>query len=142
MVAAIMLVSALALTSRAQAPASVTVYKSASCGCCANWVEHMRAAGFQIASHDVDDIAVVKRKYSVPADLESCHTAVVGGYVLEGHVPADVVKRLLAERPKVVGVAVPGMPMGSPGMEVPGRKDSYNIISFDQAGQHKVYDRR
>ena len=140
--AAVMVVSALSLSPRAQAPTTVTVYKSASCGCCSNWVEHMRAAGFQIASHDVDDIDAVKKKNGVPADLESCHTALVGGYVVEGHVPADLVKRLLAERPKIVGLAVPGMPVGAPGMEVPGQSASYNVISFDQAGQHKIYARR
>lgn len=127
---------------RAQTARSVTVYKSPTCGCCSSWVEHMRANGFEIVAHDVDDIDAEKKKHGVPADLGSCHTALVGGYVVEGHVPADVVKRLLAERPKVAGIAVPGMPMGAPGMEVPGRRDPYTIVSFDQTGQSKVYERR
>ena len=130
-------------SSRAQQrPPSATVYKTATCGCCAKWVDHMRAQGFVVKVHDVDDIGSVKAKFGVPRELGSCHTAVVGGYVIEGHVPADAVKRLLRERPKVAGLAVPGMPVGSPGMEQPGRQDPYAIVSFDQAGQRRIYERR
>jgi hypothetical protein len=123
------------------APAPVAVYKSATCGCCAKWNDHMRTAGFTVNSTDLTDVAPVKDKHGVPAPLRSCHTAVVGGYVIEGHVPADVIKKLLRERPAVVGIAVPGMPMGSPGMEGP-RVDSYNVVSFDKSGATKVYASR
>ncbi len=125
-------------------PMPVAVYKSATCGCCAKWNEHMKAAGFTVNSTDVADVAPIKDKHGVPAASRSCHTALVGGYVLEGHVPADVVRRLLRERPAtVLGLAVPGMPVGSPGMEMPdGRKDSYNIVAFDKAGKTTVYATR
>ena len=94
----------------------VTVYKSATCGCCSKWVEHMKANGFTVTALDVDDIEVPMKTYGVPSTLGSCHTALVGGYVVEGHVPADVVTRMLREKPAIVGIAAPGMPVGSPGM--------------------------
>ena len=126
---------------RAQRTApSVTVYKSPTCGCCTKWVDHMRANGFDVAAQNVEDMAAVKQKYGVPAKAESCHTSVVAGYVIEGHVPADIVKRLLAERPKVAGLAVPGMPASAPGMDIPGQP--YTIVGFDRAGQLTVYERR
>ena len=115
----------------------VKVYKTATCGCCAAWVEHMRMAGFTVAVEDVVDLAAVKDTLGIPQGLGSCHTARVGGYVVEGHVPAEDVARLLATRPDgVTGIAVPGMPMGSPGMEVPGRPaDPYDVVAFGSAGQ-------
>jgi hypothetical protein len=119
----------------------MTVYKTPTCGCCKNWVEHMRTAGFTVKSVDLDDVSPYKKKYGVTPDLASCHTALVGGYVVEGHVPADVVKQLLKSKPKLVGIAVPGMPAGSPGMEG-GRKDKYDVIAFDKAGKHTVYASR
>jgi hypothetical protein len=122
---------------------SVTVYKSPSCGCCSKWIDHMRANGFEVTSHNVDDIAALKAKHGVPSRAASCHTSLVGDYVVEGHVPADAIKRLLSERPKVRGLAVPGMPMGSPGMELPsGQKDPYAIVSFDAEGRQTVFERR
>jgi len=126
---------------QAPAPMPVTVYKSATCGCCAKWNEHMKAAGFTVTSTDVGDVAPIKDKHGVPPATRSCHTALVGGYVLEGHVPSDVVRRLLRERPaSIVGLAVPGMPVGSPGMELPdGRKDTYDIVAFDKSGKTTVY---
>ena len=106
----------------------LTVYKSASCGCCIKWVEHMRDAGFEVKVNDVDNVHPVKLRVGVPPGKGSCHTAEVGGYFLEGHVPASDVKRLLAQRPAAKGLAVPGMPVGSPGMEVPdGRKQPYDV---------------
>ena len=126
--------------SAADAP-TLTVYKSASCGCCKKWVEHMKAAGFRVTAHDTEDVAAVKDQFGVPAALRSCHTGLVGGYVLEGHVPADLTKRLLKERPRLLGLAVPGMPMGSPGMEGP-RRDRYDVVAFDRAGKTSVYARR
>jgi hypothetical protein len=125
----------------AASPTPVAVYKSATCGCCAKWNDHMRTNGFTVNSTDLPDVAAVKDKHGIPAPLRSCHTAVVGGYVVEGHVPADVVKKLLRERPDVVGIAVPGMPSGSPGMEG-SRVDSYNIVAFDKNGGTKVYASR
>lgn len=121
--------------------AEITVYKSAQCGCCKKWVEHMRQNGFEVKALDVGNLDEIKRKHAVPGHLAACHTSIAGGYVVEGHVPADAVKRLLLERPKVTGIAVPGMPMGSPGMEGE-RKDAYEIISFDPAGETKVFERR
>ena len=118
----------------------VTTYKSPTCGCCSKWVDHMRASGFEVTATNVEDMAAVKQKYGVPDKAGSCHTSVVGDYVIEGHVPADVVKRLLAERPKLVGLATPGMPASAPGMDIPGQP--YTIVGFDRAGQLTVYERR
>ena len=133
---------AAALTARAQAPVApkMTVYKSPTCGCCAKWVAHMRNAGFDVTVNDVENVGEVKAQHHVPADAQSCHTALVGSYVVEGHVPADVVKQLLKEKPAVVGIAVPGMPIGSPGMEsADAAKQAFNVVSFDKAGKTQVY---
>lgn len=119
--------------------AEVVVYKSPTCGCCGAWVEHMRAAGFTVATHDVADVAPIKQRHGVPLGLGSCHTALVDGYVVEGHVPAENVRRLLAERPKAVGLAVPGMPSGSPGMEN-GMRDPYDVLLFDDRGRVRVWN--
>ncbi|MDF1503675.1 DUF411 domain-containing protein [Roseisolibacter sp. H3M3-2] len=121
----------------AAAPApgpTMTIYKSPTCGCCQKWVMHVAAAGFRTAVNDVEDLDAIKRRHGVPADLQSCHTAVVGGYVVEGHVPAADVQRLLKDRPKVKGIAVGGMPAGSPGMEMPGRSDKYDVTAFRADG--------
>lgn len=126
----------------AGAKPSVTVYKSATCGCCSKWVEHMKANGFNVTALDVDDIEVPMKTYGVPSAAASCHTALVGGYVVEGHVPADVVSRMLREKPAIAGIAAPGMPAGSPGMEVPGYKGSYDVLSFDKAGKTALYEKR
>lgn len=126
-----------------QAQTSVmTVYKSPTCGCCGLWVDHMKAAGFQVRVVDMDDVTEVKQASGVPMRLRTCHTAVVGDYVVEGHVPADVVQKLLRERPAAAGVAVPGMPIGSPGMEQGPRKDPYDVLLFDKAGKISVYAKR
>lgn len=117
---------------------AVVVYKTASCGCCNGWIDHLRAAGFEVEARDTRTLMEVKMDAGVPTTLSSCHTALVDGYVVEGHVPADVVKRLLAERPDVAGIAVPGMPVGSPGMEGPGARP-YEVHSFDRAGNSAVY---
>ena len=119
----------------------VTVYKTATCGCCTKWVDHMRAGGFDVTAQNVDDIAAVKKTLGVPPELGSCHTSVVDGYVVEGHVPADSIKRLLRERPKFAGLAVPGMPVGTPGMEMEGKRDPYSVLSFDQSGRYVTYER-
>ena len=115
----------------------VQVWKSATCGCCSMWVEHLRTEGFTVEVTDTPDLAAVKQRLGVPQGLGSCHTARVGDYVVEGHVPARDIKRLLASRPTgVAGLAVPGMPTGSPGMEVPGRlADPYTVVAFGPDGE-------
>ena len=120
-----------------------TVYKSPTCGCCKKWVEHMEKSGYKVTAHDVPDVAVYKKRYGVPDALGSCHTAIVtSGYIVEGHVPADVIDKLVAQAPKdIIGLAVPGMPQGSPGMES-ATKDKYDIVAFDKAGKTKVFASR
>jgi len=120
-----------------------TVYKDAQCGCCKKWVEHMQKSGWTVTSHDVPDVDVYKKRYGVPENLASCHTAIVtSGYVIEGHVPADLIDKLVAQRPAdVIGLAVPGMPQGTPGMET-GRTDKYDVVAFTKGGKTKVFARR
>ena len=118
----------------------VTVYKSPTCGCCTAWAEHMREAGFPVETVDVGDMSAVKRRYGIPLGLQSCHTAVVDGYAIEGHVPAEDVKRLLAEAPEAGGLAVPGMPIGSPGMEQGDTVEPYEVLLVDD-GQATVFAR-
>jgi len=130
-VAAVTLGGALGARSEAVGPSPViTIYKSATCGCCANWVVH-----------DTTNLAAIMERYGVPKHLTSCHTALVDGYVIEGHVPADVILRLLRERPELAGVAVPGMPAGSPGMDSP-TPVRYAIMTFDRAGRTGVFAHR
>lgn len=106
-------------------------------------MDHLREKGFTVDGRDVADVTAVKRKHGVPTALESCHTGIVDGYVIEGHVPADVIDQLLRERPKVAGLAVPGMPVGAPGMESPGQKaERYDVLAFDARGGTRVYARR
>ena len=118
----------------------VLMHKDPNCGCCSAWAEHLEANGFKVKTVATADMASVKRRFAVPQRLTSCHTAKVGGYVIEGHVPASAIKRLLREKPAVAGLAVPGMPLGSPGMEVPGKKDPYDVVSFDKGGRSAVYE--
>jgi hypothetical protein len=114
------------------------VYKSPTCGCCAKWVEHVNAAGFTSETTNLPDLSLIKASHGVPAQLASCHTSLVGGYVIEGHVPAEDIRRLLRERPAIVGLAAPGMPAGSPGMDVP-NSPPYQVLSFDKQGRTKVF---
>ena len=116
----------------------VTVYKTPSCGCCKKWVSHLEENGFQVETVDLQDLRMVKSMSGVRPELASCHTATVGGYVVEGHVPADDIKRLLRERPEAKGLTVPGMPQGSPGMET-GHKDHYQVLTFDGDGKTEVF---
>jgi hypothetical protein len=121
---------------------TISVLKDASCGCCAKWVEHLEQHGFTTKTTNVANIDEVKDKNGVPAQARSCHTGVVAGYVIEGHVPAADVQRLLKERPAgVVGLAVPGMPIGSPGMEVGSRVQPYSVLAFDKQGKTTVFAR-
>jgi len=117
---------------------AITVYRDPNCGCCTKWIEHLIKHGFLVTDRKSDEMSEVKRGLGVPEKLESCHTGVVNGYVIEGHVPAADIQRLLKEKTKVAGLAVPGMPMGSPGMEGP-RTDRYDVVSFDKAGNTKVF---
>lgn len=117
---------------------TVKVYKSPACGCCEAWVEHLRAAGFEVEVEDTNALAAVKAEQGVPAALQSCHTAVVGDYVFEGHVPVEDMVSFLQEAPDARGLAVPGMPVGSPGMEQGDRVDPYDVIMFDESGS-RVY---
>ena len=119
----------------------LVVYKSPTCGCCKGWVKHMRENNYKVEVHNQQSVQPVKDAMGVPAKLRSCHTAVVEGYVIEGHVPADAVARLLRERPPIRGLAVPGMVMGTPGMEGP-RNDPYDIIAFEDDGSVSIYEQR
>lgn len=125
----------------AEAPGVITVYKDAGCECCAKWVKHLSANGFVVTVRDVQNMDEIKRTMNVPAALQSCHTAVVDRYVIEGHVPADVIKKFLAAKPTSLGLAAPGMPNGSPGMEG-GRVDHYDIVAFERNGTSQVYAKR
>ena len=116
----------------------ITVYKDAGCGCCKSWVAHLIKHGYRVDAKDTPDMTEVKRALGVPEALTACHTAVVNGYLIEGHVPAADIARLLKEKPKLAGLAVPGMPMGSPGMEGP-RAQHYQVLSFDKAGKTKIF---
>lgn len=117
----------------------VEVWKSPSCGCCAGWVKHMEESGFTVKVHAVDDIMAVKAEKGVPNALGSCHTSVVEGYVIEGHVPAADVRRLLAERPQAKGLSAPGMPSSSPGMDIPGHP--YEVVVFGTPDGTKTFEK-
>ncbi len=120
----------------------IRVHKSPSCGCCGVWVDHVRAAGFPVEVHDTDDMETVKDRLGVPGPMMSCHTAEVDGYFVEGHVPAGDIKRLIAEKPKARGIAVPGMPLGSPGMEMPdGRTQPYEVALVGGDGSSETFSR-
>ena len=119
---------------------TVKVYKSPTCGCCNKWVEHMKANGFKVVTHDMDDVTPHKKRLGVPVGMGSCHTAEVGGYLVEGHVPAADVKRLLAEKPKAKGLVSPGMPQSAPGMDMPG-KQPYEILLVRQDGSTSTFAR-
>ncbi|MBL8202057.1 MAG: DUF411 domain-containing protein [Chromatiales bacterium] len=114
------------------------VWKTPTCGCCGKWVRHMEEAGFRVEVTDVDDVDPIKKANGLPLNLASCHTALVGGYVVEGHVPASDVRRLLREKPAILGLAAPGMPAGSPGMDVPG-SPPYDVLSVRKDGTASVY---
>jgi hypothetical protein len=124
----------------AQALPEMAVYKDAACGCCSKWVEHVQMHGFRAAATNVDDLDAVKARHGIPRGAQSCHTAVVDGYAIEGHVPAADIQRLLKERPAIVGLAVPAMPVGSPGMEVPGvTPQPYDVLALHKDGKVTVF---
>jgi hypothetical protein len=120
----------------AEEPPKMVVTKDPTCGCCTAWVDHVRSAGFNVEVREAPEMNRVKVRLGVPQDLASCHTAEIGGYVIEGHVPADMIKRLLTEKPQAKGLAVPGMPSGSPGMEMEGMEpDTFEVVLFGAFGQ-------
>lgn len=132
------------LIGQAQAKPLVEVWKTPTCGCCHNWISHLEANGFQVKAHDVSDAEKSRKRAALgmPEQLGSCHTALVNGYVLEGHVPAKEIRRMLKERPRAVGITVPGMPLGSPGMDGPaygGRTMPYNVLLVQRDGNASVY---
>jgi len=129
---------ALGIGAAAQGAPLIEVYKSPSCGCCGEWIKHLRANGFEVRTHEVADSSPYRARFGVPERLGSCHTATVAGYAIEGHVPAHDIKRLLAARPKAAGLAVPGMPAGSPGMEGP-KSDPYDVLLFDTTGRTQIF---
>ena len=134
-------VAPLALIASAESAVAATllVTKTEFCGCCAKWVERMKAAGFTVKVNDVESVSPTARRLGIPDKLRSCHTAEIGGYAIEGHVPAADIKRLLAQRPKAAGIAVPGMVAGTPGMEQGGHKEPYKVILFDRSGKTRVF---
>ena len=120
----------------------MTVYKSPACGCCDDWIGYVEQNGFKVTTEYVQDMSQIKSRFRVPPELQSCHTALVEGYVIEGHVPVEEINRLLLERPEVIGLAVAGMPIGSPGMEVDGiEPQSFEVIAFDKTGKMEVFAR-
>lgn len=126
----------------AAAPAdTLVVYKTPTCGCCSAWVDHVKENGFAVVTHDLPDLTQIKRQHGVPAGQVSCHTATINGYTIEGHVPADLIRKMLTEQAPFRGLTVPGMPIGSPGMEGLIRQ-SYDVLSFDENGNVQVYAKR
>lgn len=120
-------------------PVEMTVYRSPSCSCCGRWLEHMKKNGFAVKDIKTEEMDRIKREQGVPEALQSCHTALVGGYVVEGHVPAGDVAELLKKQPKAAGLTVPGMPMGTPGMEMGAKKDPFAVLEFDKDGKTRVF---
>ncbi len=114
------------------ASVEIEVYRSPSCGCCSKWVKHLEENNFTVKDVVTNDVSSIKNKYAVPQEMSSCHTAIVNGYVVEGHVPANDIKQMLLNKPNIIGISVPAMPVGTPGMEMGERKDPYQVVSFDK----------
>ncbi len=120
----------------------ITVYKSPTCGCCTDWEVYLEKEGFKVISHERTNMDSIKKKYGVKSHLASCHTGIIDGYIIEGHVPAEDIKRLLEEKPKAAGLTAPGMPQHSPGMQPPGEKPrGYSVLMFDEEGRTRVFTR-
>jgi hypothetical protein len=137
-VSALLATTLLALAGSVQAAQMIDVYKSPSCGCCGKWIEHLKKAGFKVETHEVTDIPGNRKKLGMPDKFGSCHSAKVGNYVLEGHVPAADIQRLLKEKPKALGIAVPAMPPGSPGMDIP-NSPPYETLLVQTDGSSRVF---
>ena len=120
-------------------PVDIVVYRSPTCNCCSKWIEHLKKHNFNVKDIIKKDMQSVKKQLNIPASMASCHTAVVNGYWVEGHVPADDIKTMLTTKPDILGISVPGMPSGTPGMEMGGRKDAFNVISLDKQGKAQLY---
>ena len=135
----VLLIGIAFLNQKTAVATEVVVYKTPSCGCCKEWVKHLQENGFRVEVHDRNDLTPIKKQLGVPGNLQSCHTAKVGNYVVEGHVPADDIKLLLKEKPNVVGLTVPGMPHGSPGMDMGPRKDPYDVLTFKSGGKTDIF---
>lgn len=118
---------------------AITVYRDASCGCCSKWIDHLDKHGFNVTDRLVDNLGSIKHQNRVPAEMASCHTAVIDGYVIEGHVPADDIKRMIRDKPDITGLAVPRMPVGTPGMEMGGRWDPFDVYHFASDGETGVF---
>jgi hypothetical protein len=128
------------VANKSEAVVKMEVFKQASCGCCKKWISHMEDAGFDVKARNRVSLNVIKKEFGVAPRYQSCHTAVAEGYVFEGHIPADIVQRFLDDRPEgVIGLAVPGMPVGSPGMEVGDRLDPYDVLVMKKDGTTEVY---
>ena len=125
-------------STKTDAMIDIEVHRSPTCSCCGKWVEHLKQNNFNVKDFVSDDVQAVKDKYGISKELASCHTAIVNGYAIEGHVPADDIKTLLKNKPNVAGITVPGMPSGTPGMEMGGKKDAYQVVSFDKNNQRQV----
>jgi hypothetical protein len=134
-----LMMSPLASLAQAPRPLAIDVYKTATCGCCEDWVKHLRDNGFTVTTHDVEDTAPYRTKFGIPERFGSCHTGVIHGYGIEGHVPAADIKKLIAAKPKAAGLAVPGMPAGSPGMEYGPRKDPFDVLIVKPDGAASVF---
>ncbi len=125
----------------------VVSFRSASCGCCKKWLNYLRANGLKVLDNVITDVNVIKKQYAVPNNLKSCHSAEIGNYIIEGHVPIESINKLFKKKPRISGVAVPGMPHGSPGMEKHSHKsqshnyESYEVISFTKSGTQKIFDK-
>ncbi len=126
-------------SAQAELAKDIVVYKSPHCGCCTKWVRYLEGKGYRVEAINTQDVYAWKKKYAVPEKLAACHTAVIDGYVVEGHVTDRDIKRLLLTRPNIKGIAVPGMPVGTPGMENGNAREAYDVISFDEAGRTEVF---
>ncbi len=122
----------------AAAPIEIDVYRSPTCGCCGKWIKHLQENNFIVKDFVTNDVQAIKDKYGVSDNMSSCHTALVNGYVVEGHVPAADIIKLITDKPSVIGISVPGMPVGTPGMDMGGRKDAYSVVSFDKEQNYQV----
>jgi len=127
-----------AVSANQSEPLEIEVYRSPTCGCCSKWIKHLQESNFVVKDFVTNDVQVIKDKYGVPSEMASCHTAIVNGYVVEGHVPAADIKQLLKVKSNVIGISVPGMPVGTPGMDMGGRKDPYQVVSFDKVKNFQV----
>jgi hypothetical protein len=121
-------------------PVDIVVYRSPTCECCGKWLKHLKKNNFNVQEIVTEDVQAIKNKYGVPEAMASCHTAIVDGYVIEGHVPANDIMKLLKNKPTIIGIAVPGMPSGTPGMEMGDRKDAYNVMSFDKENHYEIFN--